>query len=236
MKNNLKQYIRIYGYYQNALFDQLKLNEQTFGEKADIRKDIMPPSEIVDELLNICWDEYIDYIVNEPDKIIRKNQIPQFSKIVDGTANLVELMRNEGDYGFRFETLGQKLTHTTDKSAAAYTKYGENHAKLAAILDLVLIISISGTKYVYLTELGKILADNKEVQDEVLAKLIPLIPIVQFCLRRAARRKIDVEILLQQYVSKSTAVRRASSIRGLLKVIQEKYNGTKYQSLLHDIF
>lgn len=146
------------------------------------------------------------------------------------------MLQNEGDYGFRFETLGKKLTHSTDKSDIAYIKYGENHAKLAAILDLVLIISISGAKYAYLTELGKILACNKEAQDEIIAKLIPLIPIIQFCLRRAVHEKVDVEIILRRYLSKSTAYRRASSIRGLLKVMGERYNGTKYLTLLYNIF
>lgn len=54
MNNNLKRYIRIYGYYQKALLEQLRLNEQILDGNANLGKEIMPPSEIVDELLNAC--------------------------------------------------------------------------------------------------------------------------------------------------------------------------------------
>lgn len=174
----------------------------------------------IEFILSNCMENFSDIIFeNIPLLSITIKDIPQFSQINDASFKLVDILTDSGDFGVSFNQLGFYLTKP-GKKQGAYKKYGENHAKFAELLDLVLITKKSPRK-IYLTELGKLFysldsqSKNKVLVFQML-KLNIVRDIINHC---SSDDSFSILDYLMQYVSESTAKRRLSNINVIFKFL-----------------
>ena len=175
-------------------------------------------------LLDISNKSVYDLLksIIEKNKIgISSRNIPQFSNLLDGSSHLIKILEQCGNYGPTFMTLGQYLTGK-DKKKGAYIKYGENHTKLAASLEMVWILKENNASTIYLTKLGEAL--NTYGEDQIISytgKLALRIPIIREILKGTLNGKVNIEQYMRPYLSSSTTLRRKPNIKTLINVINE---------------
>lgn len=175
----------------------------------------------IDELLQLSNAQVCNIIMNfDLKKIeIKKGDIPQFSNLMDGSINLIEYLRKAGNYGPTFEEIGRHYSLGSRKKDA-YRKYGENHARLAEALKLVEIRKESKQR-VYLSEMGALVERmKKRWQTMSIERLAASIPIVQYCIQNQIVEREEMIMLLENYLSPQTAIRRNRNMRDLIKVVQ----------------
>lgn len=203
----------------NCYFATMELKRLESGIE-NVELEILP-QEVLEFLDDMEFEELLKICKECPDKMITASNIPQFSNVYDGTLGLLNMLKSFGDYGIGFIDIG-KYYLDSNKKELAYQKYGENHAKLCRELDLVYIVQ-QDKSYVYLTKMAyELLTYPKEKQEELIAKLMLFIPIVKYYIKVSVNQKIDIFDILKEFLAESTAQRRKSSIRQLLKYI-DKY-------------
>lgn len=143
---------------------------------------------------------------------ITTKNIPQFSDIqsIDKVLNIVE---SSVDGKLAYRNIGYFFNK--DASEGAQHKYGENHYKLASSIGLVTVekpYSVTPLYYAYLLS-------ERTQKKEIIAKLLLNIPIIQKILIESEKSSYNVPDLLYQYLSKSTARRRGSSIKQVINSI-----------------
>ena len=162
---------------------------------------------LIDTLLYYSDEDIVENVVSTEEKTIEPYNIPQYSSYDDGTVNIIHYLRCIGDFGPNFVEIGKHYLGS-DHNDVAYTKYGENHAKLAEALGLASIVN-EGRKRVYLTEIGRELEKRDiEVQKNCIKKLAGQIPIVQRAFKDDFRGVSELERLMYDYLSESTVKRR----------------------------
>ena len=101
----------------------------------------------------------------------------------------------------------------------ALKKYGENHSKLAALLDLTIINKSGHNSYINISDLGKQFYKlNDEEKYDVLIKLLLRVPIIRNCvLSNFDYNTIanDIKIL-----SKTTQKRRKTNIIEMVNMVK----------------
>lgn len=164
-------------------------------------------------LLGACADR-------EP---VTKENIPQYSNPDDALFGVVKILRM-ANTALSFEEIGYYLTRgkpAFKQNPVANKKYGENHAKLAALLDLVLIDKSDVRAHIRLSEFGKYFSNLPETeQDELIYKLCLRIPIVQNCLiegQWGETLERDLRIL-----SEETQKRRRSNVENVVELVSER--------------
>jgi len=178
-------------------------------------------NELVNKMITMSMETVIDTIVNMNTSPVTAANIPQFSNLNDGTYCLLNILKKAGNFGPTFNDLGKYLTGQ-GKNEVAYRKYGENHAKLAAQMDLTWIATDKRSNEVFLTLLGKeIIKLDKQDFDKMVSKLSVRIPIIRDIIGAAFRGKVDIDIMMSRYLSKSTVLRRKPNIRTLLRLIED---------------
>jgi hypothetical protein len=177
-------------------------------------------------LLDATWDEIFNALQNRinPEKI-NKSNISQFSNILYAIEK-VPYHIYSGEVDLSYEEMGYQLDGK-QKNTVARRKYGENHAKFAAQLDLVTITkidsnyqirpSVFGTSYYKL---------DRDKQAILAAKLMFRIPIVQEMFIDAQEGIIYIEDYLKD-LSQTTLIRRRSNIRDIVEYIK-KYSGDSH--------
>ncbi len=144
--------------------------------------------------------------------------IPQFSKFEDGSFEIVNILNNEGNRGLTFNELG-RLLEGAGKKEGAYKKYGENHAKLAELLDFVTITTERPRK-VYLTKLGlSFIESNDERRINILKTQIYRMEIIKDIIIKSIKESFDLSIYLSDFLSTTTVTRRKPNIRTLFKFL-----------------
>ncbi len=172
-----------------------------------ITGEIFDTDELVKELLLVDNKEICDCVLNIEHIIIEKKTIPQYSSYANGTFDMLKYLRMSGDYGPTFAEIGEHFLERGHKSTA-YIKYGENHAKLAALLGVVEIRK-NGKNHVFLTDLGKTVEKLElSKQKECFIKLSARIPIVQEAIKQGISSANELEVYLKKYLSPITAIRR----------------------------
>lgn len=171
-----------------------------------------PVKDIV-ALLSSCADR-------EP---VTKENIPQYSSLPDALFGVARILRN-ANAAMSFEDIGYYLTRNNPsmkQNAVANKKYGENHAKLAALLDLVLIDKPNVRAHIRLSEFGSYFSglSNAE-QAEIVYKLCLRIPIVQNCL--IAEHPLEVLEKNLAILSKETQKRRRSNVTNVIELVSER--------------
>ncbi len=195
------------------------------------------------DISNLSMAENIIYIIRDisiqniliiirdsrysPQKIISRN-IPQFSQFYD-YENVVRIVMDSGEKDISFKMLGYYLEG--EKSPLALAKYGENHYKLASQLGLV-----TNGKHRDVTSIGKayrLVPDDSE-RHMIGCKLCLRIPVIWKLIFFACIGPVDATNFLQRYLAPSTALRRKSNIRKILRYIQS-YDTEERQYIYNNI-
>lgn len=156
--------------------------------------------------------EIIDSIESDASDIqeVTTQNIPQYSNL-DAVEKLLQIV--ESNPGCNYELIGYFFNK--DGSKGAQTKYGENHYKTAALLNLTTwkqpySVTFLGKEYMQL---------EANVQNEIKVKLFLLVPIIQKTIIRAKYENVNMMDILRKYLSESTAVRRRSNVKNMMDYI-----------------
>lgn len=188
----------------------------------------------INELNTIEMNQLIGLCINAENIEISPSNIPQFSSFLDGTEELVTVLRKAGNYGPTFKDVGEHLLGQ-GKKTGAYVKYGENHVKLASIYNLVYIDKDRKSR-AYLTELGKQFEKlNKDDKRDFLIKMSFSIPVVQYCIKKAANEIVDVDGVLAEHLSPTTVIRRRSNVKYIINLVTENYKDELYKDLFENM-
>lgn len=177
---------------------------------------------VINVIKNTAVDKIIDIIRKSKNREeVTVENIPQYSKFKDSNVNLVNILYNMKDKDVDFEEIGYYLERddrADKKSSLALKKYGENHTKLACLLDLV-HISKSGIKSkLKLTKIGEVFYElSDEDKINIAIKLCLRIPIVQN--RFVEDKKIDTINRDLKILSKKTQERRRSNVHNMVRSI-----------------
>ena len=161
-----------------------------------------------------------------PDKIfhsvgeISTEEIPQFSTFERGAFIVVEILEKENDVGLTFEEMGKRLQRG-HRNTVANRKYGENHSKLAELLDFATITQGRPRK-VFLTKLGRafIKANDKE-KSEILKSQIYRMAIVKDIIDKHVLDSFNLDAYLRPLIKESTINRRKGNIKTLFKYLSD---------------
>jgi len=171
------------------------------------------------KLLETPLSDIFDAVINsQSEEEVLPSNIPQFSEMSDAYLNTPNILGRSG-IDMTYGELGTYLDNGKEKNDVARRKYGENHAKLAALLDLVAIKSLNK---VSISVFGK--AYNKRNEDEkkmIVARLLFRIPIIQKMLREALSSEVYIEDELIG-LSMQTKKRRKPNITSIVKFIHDE--------------
>lgn len=149
---------------------------------------------------------------------ISSANVPQFSQI-ESAYRVPEILLALGE-GQEFEKLGIYLHYEPHKKEGANKKYGENHAKLATLIDLADIVN-TGKMTVVPTKFGELfcqLPDDEKA--DMAARLMLRIPIVQHMLRDSAD-VVHIADHLRLFAD-STKKRRIPNIKKVCNLIDQQ--------------
>jgi len=179
------------------------------------------PEQVVNELTQISQSEICNCISRMECPNVNSHNIPQYSNYDNGTYEMLKYLRMSGDFGPSFTEIGEHFLERGHKPVA-YIKYGENHSKLAELLGLV-EIKKTDRKRVYLSEVGKRIEKlEKKQQFDCFTKLAARVPIVQEAVKRGISSPKELEVLLNDYLSAVTALRRRRNTWILVERLQGK--------------
>ena len=169
-------------------------------------------------------DQIIDLLKDacEREEVTQEN-IPQYSKLEDAYFKVPNILIYFKGDKITFNEVGyylEKDDNADAKTGTALKKYGENHTKLACLLDLV-HISKNGVKSdIYITKFGELFSKLEDAKKRELAiKLSLRIPIIQN--RFIENREIDTMSRDLKILSKETQKRRGSNVINMVKSIME---------------
>ena len=148
-----------------------------------------------------------------PDTDLSAEDIPQISKLsyaIDGLCHLSQQGLSYTEFGSKID--GRKVDTDLGKQ-----KYGENHAKILALIDLAWISKKEKPYTVKISPIGQCLKDYSF--EYLVPKLILRIPIIQSILKKAKYHPVDIKNDLTM-LKTSTNIRRTSSIRALLRELR----------------
>ena len=158
----------------------------------------------------------------EETELVSASNVPQFSKL-DSAFRVPEVLSALHE-AQTFEALGLYLDFAPNKKVSANKKYGENHAKLATLLDLA---EITSTPIMRVSEtcFGNLFCNlSDERKWSVAARLAFRIPVVQRILIDAAVGEVEIADYLKPF-SESTKKRRVPNIRSLFNLIGSQAAG-----------
>ena len=175
--------------------------------------------EIINKFLKILLQtpkqdfEKIVKRISNKEKVAPDN-IPQFSDLAIAMYYVPEVLKN-AESPMEYAEIGAKLL-SNEKNDIANKKYGENHSKLAALLDLAVVSKESSSAIVSLSNLGNAFCKlSNEEKDDLLSKLCYRIPIVQNAI--CAENIEDSLLDDMKCLASTTKTRRLSNVRALVE-------------------
>lgn len=178
-------------------------------------------------LLETPLYEFLNSVINiESVEEVLPSNIPQFSNMSDAYLNVPDILGKSG-IDMTYDELGIYLDNGKEKNEAARRKYGENHSKLAALLDLIVIMAPNNVFKASISVFGK--EFNKRSEDDkkkIIARLLFRIPIIQTILRKAISAEVDIEEELVG-LSLQTRKRRKTNITSIIKFIYDESNDSE---------
>lgn len=175
-----------------------------------------------DILLKYSINEIIDIIKNAENKEeVHPDNIPQMSEFTDAAYNVIDILLDSQIEKMNFLDMGYYLRtnyNPNSMSKLALKKYGENHTKIATLMDLTHIGKQGISSYIRPTELGKVFYDlDKSERENIACKLLLRIPILSNAMTiDYSTIEDDIKVL-----SVSTQKRRRSNVSTMLKLIEE---------------
>ncbi len=176
--------------------------------------------QLIDNLLDISVDALAQLIKSaENREMVTAENIPQFSDLATAMY-LVPNVLNKISQPITYAEMGQRILRG-EKNDVADKKYGENHGKVAALLDLAVVSKDSVSATIKTSVLGIIFDSlSKEQKDELLSRLCLRIPIVQNAIcsdDMEETLKADMSIL-----SHTTYIRRLSNVKDLIAFAKQE--------------
>lgn len=179
-------------------------------------------------LLSTNLDTFIDKI-NGPFNSINTASIVQFSTFEHALFTINKIL-HFSKTSLTFSELGKAIVNAPQDGACK--KYGENHAKVAEVLSLVILEKDTSFK-VSNSSLGEIsISMNKNDKIQLAQRLALRNSFIQEIIYEAKQGDCDYMMLAQKNLSYSTALRRRSNVKQLVHFILE---GTSYKNLLKNI-
>lgn len=173
-------------------------------------------------LLSYDLEEIIEIICSSDNlETVTKDNIPQYSCMDDALYEVNRILV-EAEKEMTFESLGEILETKRGENTAnliALKKYGENHAKLATLIDLAVIGKKGNRSNVEVSILGKYFYALDEMsQKELARRLLLRIPIVQNAFKENKIEQIDTDM---DILSVTTKKRRRSNVINVIRSIVE---------------
>lgn len=195
--------------------------------------------EKIDHYISLVKNNNINYKYScffsrySDDVKLSASLVPQFSSFEKGAYTLPLLLKNFDNLGYTFLEVG-KLLLPPGKKDGAYTKYGENHSKLAESLGLVYISNSTKLKTVYLSDLGYKFLNLSDINKDLLLKYqIYNLPLIKYLFNICFDNIINIEdfILIISNLSISTSKRRSSNIKALINILIDNCNNENILSI-----
>jgi len=155
---------------------------------------------------------------------IEAKDIPQFSSFDDCYIRVPSDLLNSGYESVNFDKMGYFLREEPRKIGAD-KKYGENHAKTAALMGLCEIKRKVG---ITTTPLGIVFDSlSKEEKEDLKPKLCLYIPLMQNYFVQGCDDRIIKDSMA--ILSLSTQKRRASNVKCLINIVKDSIDNELYQ-------
>ncbi len=173
-------------------------------------------------LLKHSIEEIVDIIISsESLEPVTMGNIPQLSQLDKGMFHVIEILMESGQ-AMLFEELGYYLEQkygSDEPKVGAQKKYGENHGKMAALMDLAVVGKQGQRAIVYPSVLGEgFYKMGQEMQEGLGKRLLLRIPMVQNVFVNQSVGQIDKDM---EILSLSTRKRRRSNVINVVKSIIE---------------
>ncbi len=173
-------------------------------------------------LLKHSIEEIVDIIISsESLEPVTMGNIPQLSQLDKGMFHVIEILMESGQ-AMLFEELGYYLEQkygSDEPKVGAQKKYGENHGKMAALMDLAVVGKQGQRVIVYPSVLGEgFYKMGQEMQEGLAKRLLLRIPMVQNVFVNQSVGQIDKDM---EILSLSTRKRRRSNVINVVKSIIE---------------
>lgn len=181
-------------------------------------------SDLCDRLFSVLLrssvqEAFAAVLAGSNDEFVTPDNIPQFSSLqdVDKIADILSQAEDFVDYS----DLGVYLQPNGFRKDGANKKYGENHGKLASLMDLATIEKKSRFGCRRTEFSSRFSACDPSDKSRLFALLAMRIPVIQQILRAADKGTVSViEHLV--VLSESTQKRRLPNIIALLNVIKDQ--------------
>lgn len=210
--------------------------ESEYNERLMLRDYILPSEEIhkyIRYLLEIPLFDFVDGIVsNYSVNHFSTKNIPQFSSFYNATDGICNILKENGDEGYKFVEMGVFLRpNNVVRNSRADLKYGENHCKTASDFGLV---QIRVGNICYLSCFGKVFNDLTEVEKQrFLSRFVLRNNFINWVIYRASYRVV----LLEQemgILKPSTIKRRKPNVIYYLNLLKEQ-NDYRIDKILSNI-
>ena len=199
-------------FFQKSYEDAI--NEHLFIRSFNLNKDEL--FDYVNRVVEVKLLEYCNYVIDYCHiDYLTFQDVVQFSSLDDATTGICQVLTRAHD-GLHNLEVGQALLNDgTVRKEGAYRKYGENHAKTA--IELGLVLENSGCYF--LTCLGEIYNDlENSVQNELLRRTILRNRFFQKILIKSQLGPVSIENEMS-FFSQSTIIRRLPNVRTLYNIM-----------------
>jgi|GEM_PF-204847 len=193
---------------------------------------------VSEALLRLSMDELVLIIDNiERTEELVVQTVPQFSCI---HATTHDLLKTINEKKMSYEEIGIRIDSGTVKKRGARAKYGENHAKLGALMDLVFIDDDKNSKLKITTisPMGlHFLSLDEEIKVKLRDRLFLRIPIIQRLIKEAKDQEASLEgFLLYVTTSSETQGRRKTSVRKIVDELRKNSDGLLLERIVRILY
>lgn len=199
-------------FFQKSYEDAI--NEHLFIRSFNLNKDEL--FDYVNRVVEVKLLEYCNYVIDYCHiDYLTFQDVVQFSSLDDATTGICQVLTRAHDGLHNLEVGQALLDDGTVRKEGAYRKYGENHAKTA--IELGLVLENSGCYF--LTCLGEIYNDlETSVQNELLRRTILRNRFFQKILIKSQLGPVSIENEMS-FFSQSTIIRRLPNVRTLYNIM-----------------
>ena len=199
-------------FFQKSYEDAI--NEHLFIRNFNLNKDEL--FDYVNRVVEVKLLEYCNYVIDYCHiDYLTFQDVVQFSSLDDATTGICQVLTRAHDGLHNLEVGQALLDDGTVRKEGAYRKYGENHAKTA--IELGLVLENSGCYF--LTCLGEIYNDlENSVQNELLRRTILRNRFFQKILIKSQLGPVSIENEMS-FFSQSTIIRRLPNVRTLYNIM-----------------
>lgn len=205
-------------YYEKEMDFQCLL----YADKACINYSSSVIAEwFCNQLITIPLEFIFESIKSNPcSEDITPSNIPQFSNFEDAYIETLDILVKSKS-SMKYDELGKYLDNGKDKNVVAQRKYGENHSKMAALLDLTVITQQNSNYVVSTSVFGqavyKLSSDDRK---RIVAHLLFRVPIIQKLLTDASSSIVNIDDELA-CLSEQTRKRRRPNIVAIIQFIHQ---------------